>query len=69
MFFLCKMIEIDELKILTACTRSVQLLFELGEHAGWKRAATLPDINQFFNPNLFHTDIREFIVQRAWGGE
>ena len=68
-FFFGNMTEIDELKILTICIWSVQLLLELGEHGGWKRAATLPDIHQLFNPNLFHTDIREFIIRRTWGGK
>lgn len=63
------MIEIDELKILTICIWCVQLLLELGEHSSWKRATTLPDINQFLNPNLFHTNICEFIIRRTWGGE
>lgn len=60
---------IDELKILTVCIWRVQLLLELGEHGGRKRAATFPDINQFFNSNLFRTDIREFIVRTTWGGK
>lgn len=63
----CKMMKSMTLKILTVCIRSVQLFLELDEHGGRKSAATLPDINQFFNPNLFHTEIREFIVRITWG--
>jgi hypothetical protein len=51
------------LKILTVGIWSVQLFFELREHRGRKSAATLPDINQFLNPNLLRTRIREFIVR------
>lgn len=61
------MIEINELKILTICIGGVQLLLELIEHGGGKRAATLPDINQFLYPNLFDTDTCEFIIHRTWG--